>query len=187
MTVSTLCCQGDSEDVQKQWLPRVQYFGYETFAELRYVHTPCFVSHSPSPTSHSSLLPPPLTHLSFPHLSLISPSPTSYFIPTLPSPISVLLSHSSLPPLLPSIPLLHLLLTFLPYPFLPLPLPPHPLPPPISLPPISLIPPSPIPYFLISPPSLPHLSLPPNVLSLFLPFIAPFYFFLLTLFLLVFP
>ena len=61
MTVSTLCCQGDSEDVQKQWLPRVQYFGYETFAELRYVHTPCFVSHSPSPSSHSSLfstLPP---------------------------------------------------------------------------------------------------------------------------------
>ena len=117
-----------------------------------------------------TLLPPPLTHLSFPHF-----------------PISVFLSHSSLPPLLPSIPLLHLLLTFLPYPFLPLPLPPHPLPPPISLPPISLIPPSPIPYFLISPPSLPHLSLPPNVLSLFLPFIAPFYFFLLTLFPLVFP
>jgi len=28
--------KGDAEEVQKQWLPRVQYFGYKTIAELRY-------------------------------------------------------------------------------------------------------------------------------------------------------
>lgn len=93
MTVSTLCCQGDSEDVQKQWLPRVQYFGYETFAELRYVHTPCFVSHSPSPTSHSSLFST-LPHLGLP-FTLLPPTPPPIYPSSAPSYISPLPFPSS--------------------------------------------------------------------------------------------
>lgn len=37
-TLLCLCILGNSDDVNKQWLPQVEYFGYKEYAELRYVH-----------------------------------------------------------------------------------------------------------------------------------------------------